>query len=52
MIDDKPDEVIKEPFQSLFSRYQIGLETSKRGSDFIFDHVQLLHYKCHKTNFK
>ena len=23
-----------------------------RGSDFIFDSVQLLHYKCHKIDFK
>ena len=23
-----------------------------RGSDFIFDLVQLLYYKCHKVNFK
>ena len=23
-----------------------------RGSDFIFELVQLLHYKCHKINFK
>ena len=23
-----------------------------RGSDFILDSVQLLHYKCHKINFK
>ena len=23
-----------------------------RGSDFIFDSVQLLYCKCHKTNFK
>ena len=23
-----------------------------RGSDFIFDSVQLMHYKCHKVNFK
>ena len=23
-----------------------------RGSDFIFDSVQLLYYKCHKINFK
>ena len=23
-----------------------------RGSDFIFDSVQLLYYKCHKVNFK
>ena len=36
MINDKEDEVI-ELFQSLLSRYQIGLETSMKGSDFIFD---------------
>ena len=23
-----------------------------RGSDFIFDYVNLLNYKCHKINFK
>ena len=37
MINDKADEVIDEIFQSLFSRYQIGSETSMRGSDFVFD---------------
>ena len=34
------------------SRYQIALETSKRGSNFTFDSVQLLYYKCRKINFK
>ena len=31
-----------------------GLETSTRSSDsnFIFDSVYLLHYKCHKINLK
>ena len=42
MINDKADEVIEELFQSPFSRYQIGLETSIKGSDFIFDCVNLL----------
>ena len=45
-------EVVNELFESLLSRYQIGLEASMRGSDFIFDSVQLLYYKCHKINFK
>ena len=27
-------------------------QTSMRGDDFIFDSVQLLYYKCYKTNFK
>ena len=26
--------------------------TSMRGTDFIFDSVQLMYYKCHKVNFK
>ena len=42
MISDKADEVIEELFQSLLSRYQIGLETSVRVSDFIFDFIIVL----------
>ena len=47
IINDKADEII-ELFQSLLSRYQIGLETSMKGSDFVFDCVNLLYYKCQK----
>ena len=32
MTCDKADEVIKEPFESVLYRYQIGLEESVRGS--------------------
>ena len=32
--------------------YQDNLEISLRGSDFIFESVQHLHYKCHKVNFE
>ena len=52
MIRDEADEVIKEIFKSLLSRYQIGLETSIKGGDFIFDCVNLLHYKCHLINLE
>ena len=48
---DKLYEVVDELFDSILSRYQIDLETSMRGSNFIFDSVQLLYYKCHKINF-
>ena len=34
MINDKTDEVIEELFQSLLPRYQTGLKTSLKGSDF------------------
>ena len=35
----KADEAIKELCESCFYRFQIELETSVRGSDFIFDCV-------------
>ena len=50
MINDKANEVIKELFQSLLLRYQIGLQTSMKGSNLIFNFVYLLYYKCHKIN--
>ena len=46
------NKVIDELFESLWSRYQVNFETSMRGSDFIFDSVQLMYYKCHKVNFR
>ena len=52
MINDKLEEVKEKLFQSLLPRYQAGLETSVKGSDFIFDCVNLLHYKCYKISFK
>ena len=51
MSHDTADEAIEERFQSFFSRYQIGLETSMKGSGFIFDCVNLLYYKCHEISF-
>ena len=47
MINDEADEVIKEPFDSLKDRYKKKLKPMK-GSQFVFDYVQLLYYKCHK----
>ena len=47
MISDKADEIIEDFFQSLLSKYQIGLETSMKDSDFIFDCIHLLYI----TNF-
>ena len=52
MIFDNPGEVIDEIFDWLLSRYQIALGTQMIGSNFIFDCVNLIYYKCHKTNFK
>ena len=46
--------VVDELFEPLRSRYQGNIETSMhlRGSDFIFDSVQLMYDKCHKVNFR
>ena len=40
-------EVVDKMFVLLGSKYQVNLETSMRGKDFIFDTVQLMHYECH-----
>ena len=52
MISNEEDEVMKERFQSFLSRYQIGLETSMKSSEFIFESVHLLYYKCHTLREK
>ena len=46
------NDVIEKLFKSLRSKYQNGLETSMKVSDFVFNSVQLMYYKCHKVNFK
>ena len=50
MMNDKADEVKDELFQSLPTKFQNGLETSMNVSDFIFDCIYLLYFKCHKIN--
>ena len=49
MINDEADEVIKELFDSIKNRSQNNLELMK-GSEFVFNCVHLLYYKCHKIN--
>ena len=50
MTCDKAIKVIEKLFDSPYSRYRIRLKTSMKGSDFIFDYVNLLYYKCQKIN--
>ena len=47
MISDEADEVIKERFDWLKNRHENNLESMK-GSDFVFNYVHLLYYKCHR----
>ena len=49
IIKVEADEVIKEIFDLLKNRSQNNLESIKV-SQFVFDYVHLLFYKCHKIN--
>ena len=47
LINDEADKVMKELFDSLKNRYQNNFKSMK-GSEFVFNYVQSLCYKCHK----
>ena len=49
---DNANKVVDELSEPLLSLYQIGLKTSTSRSDFTFDSVQMLYYKCYKINVK
>ena len=49
MMGNETDAIIERHFESLLQKYQEGLEESmKRGSEFIFDSVDLLYYHLQK----
>ena len=50
MMGNETDEIIKELFESLLQRYQEGLEEKIKGSEFVFDSVDLLHYNLPKIS--
>ena len=50
MIGDETDEIIRELFESLLQRYQKDLEEKLKGSEFVFDSVDLLCYKLYKIS--
>ena len=50
IMNNDTDEAIEELFKSLEKRYQNNLEKKVEGSEFLFDYVLLLYYKCHKIN--
>ena len=51
IMGNKTDEIIKELFESLLQKYQ-GLEEKMRGSEFVSDSIDLLHYDLHLNKFK
>ena len=49
-IGSETDEIIEELFDSLLERYQKGLEEKMRGSEFVYDSVDLSNYKLNKIS--
>ena len=49
---NETDEIIEQFLESLLQRYREGSEESRKGSEFIFDSVDLLHYNHHKISLK
>ena len=48
VIGNETDEIIEKLFKSLLERYQEGLEEKMKESEFVYDSIDLLHYKFHK----
>ena len=52
LMGSETNDIVKEHFQSLLQKYQEGLEETMRGSEFIFDSVNLLYYHIRKISLK
>ena len=50
LIGTETDDVSNELFKSFFKKYQKGLETKIKGSEFVFDSIGLLYYRLHKIS--
>ena len=52
VLGNETDSVIKELFESILDNYQKEEQIMRGGSDFIFESVELLDDKLHKTSLK
>ena len=50
MMGSETGEIIEELFKYLLQKYQEGLEESMKGSEFIFDGVDVLYYDLNKIS--
>ena len=50
MIGSETNEIIMELFKSFLQKYQEGLEVSMRGSEFVYDSVDVLYYNLNKVS--
>ena len=49
MTGSETDEIIEHIFESSLQKYQEGLEESMRGSEFVYDSVDVLYYNLNKV---
>ena len=50
MVSSKTNEIILDLFVSFLQKYQEGLEESLRGSEFVYDSVDVLYYNLNKVS--
>ena len=50
MMGIETDDTINELFESFLKKYQEGLETKMKGSNFVFESVDLLYYHLHRIS--
>ena len=50
MIGSETNEIIMALFKPFLRKYQEGLEESMRGSEFVYDSVDVLYYNLHKVS--
>ena len=48
MTGTETDDIINESFESFLKKYREGLETKMKGSEFIFESVDLLYYHFYR----
>ena len=50
MVGSETNEIIMDLFVSFLQKYQEGLEESMRGSEFVYDSVDVLYYNLNKVS--
>ena len=50
MVGIETNEIIIDLFESFLQKYQEGLEESMRGSEFVYDSVDVLYYNLNKVS--
>ena len=48
MTGNEANKIFEKYFDFFLQKYQKGLRDSMKGKEFVFDSVDLLHYKCYK----